>query len=256
MAGRVATICHSSYLRLVPISTIFSHRDLSGALAVLSEAARQSSDELAFGRSVIEQLLRLIPSDHAGYFEYDFGSGVVQSVEVPVVPLAVTRAEIEAMCQWMPLHDQTLGRSTVPLRTSDLVTSRELRRNPFYATVLRPEGIEFELKVWLPAPPRTAYGFFFERGPDRRDFDERERTLLAILRPHLVAIRARWRHANCSNLTDREMEVLRLVALGLTNGEVAERLVISSGTVRTHLEHTFDKLGVHTRTGAVARAFG
>jgi DNA-binding CsgD family transcriptional regulator len=255
MGELVATIRHSSYLRLVPTGTIFSHRDLSGALAVLSEAARESTDELAFGRAVIEQLLRLIPSDHAGYFEYDFASGVVHSVEVPVVPLAVTRAEVEAMCKWMPLHDRTLGRSAVPLRTSDLVTPRELRRNPFYATVLRPEGIEYELKVWLPAPPRTAYGFFFERGAGGRDFDERERGLLAILRPHLVAIRARWRDDTCSNLTDRETEVLRLVALGLTNAEIAERLVISSGTVRTHLEHTFDKLGVHTRTGAVARAF-
>jgi DNA-binding CsgD family transcriptional regulator len=256
MQALVATIRHSSYLRMVPIVTSFNHRDLSGALAVLSEAGRERSDELAFGRAVIEQLLRLIPSDHAGYFEYDFASGVVHSVEVPVVPVAVPRATVEALCGWMPLHDQTLCRSTVPLRTSDRITSRQLKRNPFYATVLRPEGIEHELKVWLPAPPRTAYGFFFERGAGRRDFDERECALLALLRPHLAAIRARRRDDGCCNLTDRETEVLRLVARGLTNGEIAERLVISSGTVRTHLEHTFDKLDVHTRTGAVARAFG
>jgi DNA-binding CsgD family transcriptional regulator len=42
------------------------------------------------------------------------------------------------------------------------------------------------------------------------------------------------------------------VAEGLTNAEVAARLVISRTTVRTHLENVFDKLGVHTRTAAVA----
>jgi ATP/maltotriose-dependent transcriptional regulator MalT len=47
--------------------------------------------------------------------------------------------------------------------------------------------------------------------------------------------------------------VLELVALGLTNGQIAARLVVSRTTVRTHLENVFAKLGVHTRTAAVAR---
>ena len=54
-------------------------------------------------------------------------------------------------------------------------------------------------------------------------------------------------------LTHREHEVVLLVAEGLTNAQIAERLWISPGTVRRHLQNVFAKLGVHTRTAAVAR---
>jgi DNA-binding CsgD family transcriptional regulator len=57
------------------------------------------------------------------------------------------------------------------------------------------------------------------------------------------------------SLTDREAEILGWVARGLTNQEIAALLLVSPHTVRTHLEHAFKKLGVHTRTAAVARAF-
>jgi DNA-binding NarL/FixJ family response regulator len=56
-------------------------------------------------------------------------------------------------------------------------------------------------------------------------------------------------------LTSREREVLRLVALGHTNVEVAASLSIAAGTVRKHLEHAYAKLGVSTRTAAVAAVF-
>ena len=49
-------------------------------------------------------------------------------------------------------------------------------------------------------------------------------------------------------------EILDLVAEGKTNGQIAEQLWISGGTVRRHLENTFAKLGVHTRTAAVRAA--
>src|SRR5262249_49031914 len=55
-----------------------------------------------------------------------------------------------------------------------------------------------------------------------------------------------------SQLTAREQEILDLVAEGRTNAEIAAALWISPGTVRRHLENTYAKLGVHTRTAAVA----
>jgi predicted ATPase/DNA-binding CsgD family transcriptional regulator len=53
-----------------------------------------------------------------------------------------------------------------------------------------------------------------------------------------------------SGLTAREIDVLLLVADGLSNGEIAERLVLSERTVHAHLRSIFDKLGVNSRTAA------
>ncbi len=55
-------------------------------------------------------------------------------------------------------------------------------------------------------------------------------------------------------LSEREKEILRLVAAGLTNQAIADRLVISLTTVKTHLGNIFLKLGVSNRTQAIARA--
>lgn len=57
-----------------------------------------------------------------------------------------------------------------------------------------------------------------------------------------------------AGLTERELEVLRAVALGLGNSEIAVRLVVSPRTVHAHLRSIFRKLGVSTRTAAVHEA--
>lgn len=56
-------------------------------------------------------------------------------------------------------------------------------------------------------------------------------------------------------LTPREREVLALLGAGLSNAEVAERLVLGEGTVKTHVGHVFAKLGVRDRAAAVVLAF-
>jgi DNA-binding NarL/FixJ family response regulator len=56
-------------------------------------------------------------------------------------------------------------------------------------------------------------------------------------------------------LTARELEVLRLIASGLTNDEIAQQLYLTAGTVKTHINHIFTKLDLRNRAEAVIFAF-
>lgn len=123
-------------------------------------------------------------------------------------------------------------------------------------------GFEHDLMLTLPAtsgpvhgPGRTMRLFFFRGvGPD---FSERDRALLTLLRPHLheIYLDVERRRDPVPPLTPRHWELLRLVAAGHTNAQIARHLGISEGTVRTHLETINTRLNVSSRTAAVTRAF-
>ena len=78
--------------------------------------------------------------------------------------------------------------------------------------------------------------------------------LLARLRRLLIRSSA-WSKPNSTSLTEREIEVLQLIAEGCPPCEVAKRLVITPKTVASHVQRIMAKLDVHTRAQAVAVAY-
>ena len=148
------------------------------------------------------------------------------------------------------------------IRISDFYSARQWHSTGGYQECCRPYGIEHELMLCLPAGPGWTAGpgrslrLVFIRGPGP-DFSDRDRDLLTVLRPHLQQAyldAERHRHP-APKLTARHWELLHLVAAGHTNAQIARRLGISEGTVRTHLENIYRLLQVSSRTAAVTRAF-
>ncbi|MCX6020903.1 MAG: LuxR C-terminal-related transcriptional regulator [Chloroflexi bacterium] len=78
--------------------------------------------------------------------------------------------------------------------------------------------------------------------------------LVGVVTGTVRPMRTRAQDGRAAHLTDREVEVIQLVAAGLTNREIAQRLVITNKTVEHHLDHIYTKIGVSSRTSAVVFA--
>jgi DNA-binding CsgD family transcriptional regulator len=147
------------------------------------------------------------------------------------------------------------------IKIADFYSARQWHSTGMYRDVYRPQGIEHELMLSFPAGPGVPPGpgktlrMFFFRGPGR-DFGEADRALLALLRPHLhEAYLDAERRRSLPALTPRHWDLLGLLAAGDTNAQIARKLGLSEGTVRTHLENIYSRLQVSSRTAAVTRAF-
>jgi DNA-binding CsgD family transcriptional regulator len=341
---------------VVPMARL-SPSDLGQALNLLREAEEVAGPD-PFPTELLDRFRELIGCDCVSYCELDRPHGRVllldgcaRAREVDAEPPVDSVSTFWRLRHQHPVcayQDRTGDFSA--LKLSDFLTLKQLHELEIYRDYFRPFGVEYELDVGLPAPPTHTKVFLFERST--RDFTERERLLLDLLRPHLVSLYAaardrrtvaalqncehspqqlvvpgrdgsvdfagpearqllrryfgrdaerslpealrdwvRWEgtrlnghgphplpgspltfdrgnhrlvvrrvgdvlllQEDVASLTPREREILGLVAQGCSNADIAAGLWISPGTVRIHLQHIYEKLGVGSRTAAVARA--
>jgi len=332
--------------------------DLQATLAFVRQAEAVTGPD-PFPTELLDVLRELVPSDTVGYDEQDrvreralYYEGCTRVREMDAtVPLEIERVF------WLLKHESPIVMHHArtgdfsPIKLSDFLTLRELHRLEIHRDFFQPIGIEHRFVVGLPGPQTHTKCFLFDRGRRRRDYDERDRLVLELIRPHLVACYAAARdrrlaaaltlgeegpgrllvlapsgrvdfagpaagelldryfdgesrgslpgpiedwldsrskrfngngslpspdvplvvegdrsqlvvskvghvlllREESSVLTRRERQILELLAEGMSNAEIALALTLAPTTVRTHLENIYAKLGVHSRTAAVAR---
>jgi DNA-binding CsgD family transcriptional regulator len=216
--------------------------------------------------SLLSDLLRLIGCDFLVFSGTDstrqedwFGQTVPSEADDPGFDVASFWAHYwSSPCS----HPERTGDLRSLVKISDFYTARQWHSTGMYQDCCRPYGIEHELMLCLPAAPGWTAGpgrtlrLVLIRGPGP-DFSGRHRDLLTVLRPHLhqAYLDAERHRRPIPRLTARQRELLHLVESGHTNIQIARRLGISEGTVRTHLENIYRLLKVSSRTAAVTRAF-
>ena len=236
--------------------TVHSRDDVRRALDVVGSVGDSARPE-PFGPETLRLLGELVGAETVGYCETPRDDGFGEYEVVTRERPGWFRDALRGLAREDPDHPVFRGDSSAPVAISELTRRRSFESTAMYRTIFAPFGIEDSIRLYLPAPGDRARFFFLDRSA--WGLRKGERALLECVRAHLVAARNRWsppREAPCS-LTEREAQIVRMLAAGLTNAEIAQRLWLSPHTVRTHLEHAYSKLGVHTRVqaaGAILRA--
>ena len=248
-----------------------SDRDLCALAAIVSEDRSDLPADGGLPESLLADLMGQIRCDGVDLLGFDTGQQAFwlgQEISATTHDEDLQAAVDQAF--WTHYWDSRFcsypgrtGDLRSAIKITDFYSTRQWHSTGMYADHDRLFGVEHSLMLCLPeAPPGTIAGperhvrLYLSRGPGP-DFSERDRALLTLLRPHLhqAYLDAERRRHPVPRLTPRQKNLLRLVAAGHTNPQIARRLGISEGTVRTHLENIYERLGVSSRTAAVTRAF-
>lgn len=241
---------------------VLSHREIESSLRALhavGEGCVRSDD---FARRGVQSLPRLVASELTtlSVCNLDDGRRSVVS-DVPGALGAREAALFDRHFHEHPLvreHGRNPGAAT--RRVEDLITQQEFRGTPLYNDYYRVIRIDHVMAVPIHVDRRLLVSFVFNR--KGRGFSEAERDSLELIRPHLGHLyrlcaalgRTGWAPAVAWQLTPREQDVLRWLSAGKTDRDIGAILAISRRTVHKHLQRIYEKLGVETRTAAVARA--
>ncbi|PXW25510.1 response regulator transcription factor [Paraburkholderia caballeronis] len=158
-----------------------------------------------------------------------------------------------------------LQRYQTAVRVTDVIPQEELAESELFNDFLRRDGLHWGLNLFAWFDGENIGDLRIWRGEHRDNFSDHELALLELVRPAFTVALARARDDTgiakaadepppegpggvFGRLTRREREVVELVVEGLLDKEIAQRLGISYTTVRTHLDRSFQKLGVSNRS--------
>src|SRR5216117_645411 len=238
--------------------------DLEAALSFLEEAHAIEGPG-PFTPELLGQLAKLVGCEEAAFFEVDQPRRILSERITSGRPHPASDGipdEVWRCSRTLELNRRKLASGAGPVVLSE-VFARRLRSRADFNPNFREGGFLDDMHVDLdPARRWKAELVVYST----RDFGVHARLIMQLVRPHLAAAyraaAVRRRLAKAAGelelgamveLTPREQEVMRCVADGLSNAEIAQVLVVEPSTVRKHLENVYEKLGVRRRTAALAK---
>ena len=208
--------------------------------------------------------IRVVIADDQGMVRSGFTTLLNSEPDIEVIGEAVNGQE--AIAQASSLHpDEILMDVRMPV-LDGLQATREITAMPDAPKIL--VLTTFDLDDYVYEALRSGASGFLLKDASARELAEAVRLVAAgdaLLAPgvtrRLIAEFARMgaprapSRKQLEGLTERESEVLALVARGMSNGEIADHLVVAEQTVKTHVSRILMKLGLRDRTQAVVLAY-
>ena len=219
----------------------------------------------AFQQESLAAINRLFPVSYSIFALIDPG---IRSKGVALRNLGIEadQAYVAHYGRYDPLYVRHFedSRDTVVCLDS-LLTEKEIYRSVYYREFMRPNRMRYVVDVFLRRGGKI-FGFIsLIRSQSMDNFSAEESALLRILQPLLElslnniyppppspersVLAARYQ------LTDRELDVIDQIIAGSPNKDIADDLFLSLSTVKTHLQHIFEKTAVASRTQLLAKIF-
>ncbi|WP_226436247.1 response regulator transcription factor [Rhodococcus yananensis] len=199
-------------------------------------------------------MIRLVLADDHAIVRAGLRALLERHTDIDIVAEAATGDEAIALCR-----DESVDLVLMDLRfgsgPSGVEATRRIRALPDAPHVLVVTNYDTDAEI-LRAIEAGASGYLLKDAAPAELFSAIVAAAAGVgaLSPAVASkLMARMRDPGVT-LTPRETEVLESVAAGLSNREIARRMFLSEATVKTHLTNAFGKLGVRSRTAAVAQA--
>lgn len=267
-------LCRYAHRRIFRnVMTRLTRTDMEAALAFAAEVSDAAPQAERADLWLLERIARLIGLESAAYAQLvTSSSSILSYAEYPSLPIdsppwSPNEHEHEVWLTQNPFcvfANRTGDPYFSARRLTDVVDMGGFGQTEFFE-MFDVSDTGRNIQTRLPGEAGTHWCLdLFRSG---RNYSVRDLLLLDSLRPFLLAYESHRtlavkltalqavRHGTFAIgvLSSRENEVMDLVAAGASNAQIAERLWISPGTVRKHLEHIYFKLEVGSRTAAMAR---
>ncbi|WP_295953872.1 LuxR C-terminal-related transcriptional regulator [Rhodoferax sp.] len=248
-------------------------RDWRACFELLQTVLEAGDSVDALARAAVNALPMLVVAEISNLWMCDLRNGQRQSLAMPEAGIgAENRVCFNSYFRTHSLlqfHADPHGPGAY--RLSDGLLFSRFCHSELYNGYFRRGGTDYAVSLPVYVDDATLVSFVLNRRD--RDFSERERNMLDLvggplsrmyrqaraleqLRASLVTLAPDVQGLHARGVTPRETEVLRWLAAGKTDREIAAILGCSYRTVQKHLQRLYIKLGVETRTAAVLRALG